>query len=308
MNVSVIICTHNPRRDYLDRVLGALREQTLPQSDWELLLIDNCSTETVADWVSLGWHRNARCIREDNLGLTSARLRGIRESHSQLLVFVDDDNVLDHRYLEQALKVATAFPAVGVWGGYVTAEFEQPPAEWTREYWNLLAIREGNQDYWSNNPADSTSHPIGAGLCARKLVAQAYAESAAENPLRSFLDRRGTSLLSGGDSDLVLAALTVGLGFGVFKDLRLTHLIAPQRLQEEYLLSLRKHIGASYLLLEFSRTGKLPVRPRDFRFYARHLFNLLFLSRRKRRFYLADLAAEDFAKSLIAKTATDAKG
>jgi hypothetical protein len=36
--VSVIICTHNPRMDYLARALAALKEQTLPKELWELLL------------------------------------------------------------------------------------------------------------------------------------------------------------------------------------------------------------------------------------------------------------------------------
>jgi len=37
--VSVIICTHNPRPDYLQRVLDALKAQTLPKENWELLLM-----------------------------------------------------------------------------------------------------------------------------------------------------------------------------------------------------------------------------------------------------------------------------
>ena len=41
MDFSVIICTHNPRSDYLRRVLDALKAQTLLREQWELLLIDN---------------------------------------------------------------------------------------------------------------------------------------------------------------------------------------------------------------------------------------------------------------------------
>ena len=42
----------------------------------------------------------------ERLGLTPARLRGIRESRGELLVFVDDDNVLERDYLEVALALA----------------------------------------------------------------------------------------------------------------------------------------------------------------------------------------------------------
>lgn len=43
--VSVIIPTHNPRRDYLSRVVDALRVQTLPHEEWEVLVVDNGSRE-----------------------------------------------------------------------------------------------------------------------------------------------------------------------------------------------------------------------------------------------------------------------
>jgi glycosyltransferase involved in cell wall biosynthesis len=41
--VSVVIPTHNPRMDYLVRVIEGLRGQTLPREKWELLVVDNAS-------------------------------------------------------------------------------------------------------------------------------------------------------------------------------------------------------------------------------------------------------------------------
>src|SRR6266487_2314818 len=98
--ISVIICTHNPRPDYLLRVLDALKAQTLPTEQFELLLIDNASTEPLASTWDLSWHPCSRIIRENDVGLTSARLRGIRESLASMLIFVDDDNVLAKDYLK----------------------------------------------------------------------------------------------------------------------------------------------------------------------------------------------------------------
>ena len=43
--VSVAICTHNPRRDYLRRALAALEAQTLARDRWELVMVDNASTD-----------------------------------------------------------------------------------------------------------------------------------------------------------------------------------------------------------------------------------------------------------------------
>jgi glycosyltransferase involved in cell wall biosynthesis len=105
MKLSVIICTHNPRPEYLARTLEALRVQTLAMAEWELVLIDNASRPAVAGLVSLKWHPKARHIREEVLGLTPARLRGIQESQGQLLVFVDDDSILESSYLETAVGI-----------------------------------------------------------------------------------------------------------------------------------------------------------------------------------------------------------
>src|SRR5712691_4118791 len=93
--LSVIICTHNPRPEYFAKCLKALQAQTVPVDKWELLLVDNASDSAKAPRPDLAWHPRARLACEPQLGLTPARLRGIREANGGLLVFVDDDNVLD---------------------------------------------------------------------------------------------------------------------------------------------------------------------------------------------------------------------
>jgi glycosyltransferase involved in cell wall biosynthesis len=51
--LSVIVCTHNPRQDYLARALAALRDQTLPTNEWELLVVDNASDIHLARTIDL---------------------------------------------------------------------------------------------------------------------------------------------------------------------------------------------------------------------------------------------------------------
>src|SRR5512132_4628719 len=104
-HLSVIICAHNPRKLYLERTLRALQAQSLEHSRWELLLIDNASESPLSrDW-DLSWHPHARHVVERELGLSAARLRGMREANCELLVFVDDDNVLDAEYLSEAVQI-----------------------------------------------------------------------------------------------------------------------------------------------------------------------------------------------------------
>src|SRR3954464_1117831 len=115
--LSVIICTHDPRGDYFHRCLSALRAQTLSPHVWELVLVDNLSREALSGRLDLAWHHNARVVREETLGLTRARLRGVKEASGEILVFVDDDNVLDPDFLETARRVADEKPFLGAWSG-----------------------------------------------------------------------------------------------------------------------------------------------------------------------------------------------
>src|SRR5688572_24492056 len=154
-DISVIVCTHNPRKDYLQRVLEALNGQSLPKNQWELLIVDNASDERLAVTCDLSWHVRARHVREENLGLTPARLRGITESRGELLVFVDDDNVLSSGFLEEASAIHARYGYLGVFGaGSLEPEFEIPPPPEIRSRQALLALRSVSSARWSNNARD----------------------------------------------------------------------------------------------------------------------------------------------------------
>ena len=253
MIATVIICTYNPRADYLQRCLDALCAQTLSRHRWELLVVDNRSQEPLGGRIDLSWHFSARLVREDELGLTPARLRGIRESTGDLLIFVDDDNVLDPDFVETALGVAQQRPFLGSWSGQCRPKFEEPPPEWTRRYWGNLVIREFERDVWSNLPRLSQSMPCGAGLCVRRNVAEHYLRLN-ESGERAFqFDRTGDVLLSGGDNDLAACACDIGLGVGLIASLKLTHLIPPERLTVDYLARLAEGIHYSSTLLDAKR-------------------------------------------------------
>lgn len=258
MKLSVVICTRNPRESYLTRVLQALQNQSLSKDQWELLVVDNASDEPLATRFALDWHPAARHVREMEPGLTPARLRGINEAAGDILIFVDDDNVLEPTYLQTAERISHTHPFLGAWGGEIVGEFEvQPPANLVR-YLGLLALREVREIRWSNTPEDWNSQPFGAGLCVRRAVARTYADECGRSRLRRELDRRGSDTLSGGDMDMVLTARVLDLGWGVFPSLSVTHLIPRSRLEFSYLLKLTEGIAASGVLLDLLHSGKQP--------------------------------------------------
>ncbi len=234
-SVSVILCTHNPRPDYFRRVLDALRAQTIPLEQWEFLLIDNASKERLPDIWDISWQPRGRHVREDELGLTAARLRGIKEACGELLVFVDDDNLLAPDFLEQSGAILARYPYLGVFGaGILEPEFEvQPPPE-VLPFMHMLALRSVPSAIWSNNPKDAGCIPWGAGLCVTRRIANKYRQLVTNLNVTTVLDRRGQRLFTGGDDVFSWASVGVGQGFGLFPELRVTHLISAGRLNQRY--------------------------------------------------------------------------
>jgi len=77
ISVSVIIPTHNPRADYLRRVVAALAVQTLPIAEWEIVVVDNASAQVVVTAILPRCAAPLRILREELLGSSFARDAGI---------------------------------------------------------------------------------------------------------------------------------------------------------------------------------------------------------------------------------------
>jgi glycosyltransferase involved in cell wall biosynthesis len=256
--ISVIICTYNPREDYLRRVLEALRKQTLPMEDWELLLIDNASQRPLANQFDLSWHPHGRNLLEPQIGKLNAWLRGIRESKADVVVFVDDDNVLATDYLQQTLDVSAQWPFIGAWCGSLFPEYEKPLPEWASDHVWRLAVAEVKEDIWSNLREGFDTIPWGAGMCIRRNVGKRYLEWCGLNRSSVALDRSGKGLGGYGDMDLGHCALDIGLGTGKSTRLRLTHLISAGRLTLDYFVRHAEGDAASWLL--FRAIRNLPIQ------------------------------------------------
>jgi glycosyltransferase involved in cell wall biosynthesis len=301
IHASVIIITHNPRPHYLGRVLTALRGQTLSTEQWELLVVDNASDEPLtADAWDLSWHPRTKLIREDELGTSVARARGIREAAANLLVFVDDDNVLDHNYLAEALRIGREWPQLGVWGGSIVPEFEVEPPDYLRDYLCYLALREINTERWCNLSNFIGTDPWGAGMCLRASVAAEYCRLRAKSTIH--IGRVG-NLLSGEDTEMCYVAhYSLGLGMGLFPALKLVHLIPKERLKEDYLVNICTGIHTSLLLIDFKWRGILPGSPFSAIKLLRICKNVMVRRGIERRIYLAQLRAIVDARRIIAVT------
>lgn len=262
LEVSVIICTHNPKIGYLKRVVEAIKYQTLPQEKWELVIIDNKSTTTVRELPGINWPASVRHLSEENVGLTSARLKGIIEAKAELLVFVDDDNYLKADYLEILVKTMHSMPLLGVLGaGRILPEFEKYPSKEEIPFLRSLAIRNEERAHFSNSVGYHKAIPFGAGLCIRRSIALDYMQSCRSRPFAASLDRKGEALLSGGDIDLALHSCRDGYLAGVLPDLELIHFIPNARLDQDYLVNIAAGHAASNFIL--SQLWKFDEHPED---------------------------------------------
>lgn len=253
MKLTAIICTHNPRQDYLRRTIEGLKAQTLPPSDWELIIVDNNSREPVQKQLRLDWHPVARVVSEPELGLSAARRTGFAGARGEYQVLIDDDNVLASDYFAQTRAIFEANPRLGAIGGKSVPEFETPPPSWAQEFIGLLAIRDlGDAAMISNGLHSSHSGrneyplfaPFGAGMALRREAVAAWVAEATKGIALS--DRRGPSLSSSGDNDIVLSLMGAGWEVGYFPQLSLQHLIPHARLQPAYLARLNRSIQQSW--------------------------------------------------------------
>ena len=301
-DLSVIICSHNPRADFLGRTLESLRQQTLPLENWELLLVDNASAQSLAASWDLSWHPHAKHITESELGLSTARQRGMREAASDLFVFLDDDTPLDKSYLTRALEIKRTWPLLGVWGsGSVSPEYELQPDECFGKLLELFGLRQTERAFWSNVPSCQEATPWGAGSCVRASVAEAYRRM---NNERAVLipGRRGKELLSGEDREIAFVACDLGLGTGVFPELRLTHLIPKERLSRKYLLKLREGTELSNALLFYKWKGTHPISPFGPRGLLSIVKNSILRRGLDRQIYFTKIRAMISARRIIASS------
>lgn len=255
--VSVILCAHNPRPHHFQATLDGLRLQDLPLTEWELLVIDNLSTEPLASRYDVSWHPQGRVIVESNLGLAHARRRGYQEARGELIVHSDDDNILSPDYLRTAWRIRNEFPQVGNFGGQLSARFDREPRnalEATFGFPRTLAT-----DQWSNLLDDGRTMPYGAGMCLRREVVALYLDQVARDPRRLILGRTGNRFITGEDIDLNYVAVRGGYGTGLFKALSLVHLIPEARMDAGHVIRYGAGNSYSMVILWYLHMGEINV-------------------------------------------------
>lgn len=100
--VSVIIPTYNVEA-FIVQTINSVCEQVF--SDWEILVVDDCSTDTTVELLknTFGAHPKIRLFfNEENLGSGHCRNVGIEHANGRFIAFLDSDDVwLETKLSEQ---------------------------------------------------------------------------------------------------------------------------------------------------------------------------------------------------------------
>ncbi len=106
VHISAIICTYR-RPDTLPAAIASLMTQSLPSSEYEVIVVDN--DEQGSAWPVMQRFvgeavSNFRYVREQEQGLSHARNRGVREASGEIVAFLDDDAVAGPDWLASILR------------------------------------------------------------------------------------------------------------------------------------------------------------------------------------------------------------
>ena len=136
--VSVIIPTYN-RKDWLLRTLDSLRQQTLPADRYEVIVVDDGSTDDTGEIVKLPFPFSLRYACQANSGDAQARNTGAQLAQAEYLVFVDDDIIPDRDCLTSFLATLQAHQRAAILGN-LKPVMPDPPQPFHLHFARVLPV------------------------------------------------------------------------------------------------------------------------------------------------------------------------
>lgn len=254
VQVTVCVCTHNPRRDVLMRCLEAIAAQR-EAAGFSVLVVDNRSQPPIGsrDIEPLtGAGLPVRVVCEERLGNVHARARAISETDSSWILFVDDDNEIAPDYVANGLRAIAANPELGCFGGRLVLPPEVRVPRWLRPLLPFIAIRDcGDAPVARCEARYGPWIPPTAGAFVRRPVAERYRVRVADDPAVANLGRKGRNGLGSCEDTLMMyGGCDLGYQSGYEPGLRLVHHLDPRRFTLGYMVRLMYGYGRSLVQLE----------------------------------------------------------
>ncbi len=166
-DICVIICTFN-RCEYLQKLIESLKEQTLSGDFFEILAVDNNSTDETADVIKRlqGTMLNLRYVFEPAQGLSVARNRGLKETNSALVIFIDDDACAELQWLASVLEAFGRDKGIVCVGGPVELDWQGARPSWVPKRYEPLftSVNHGPDERYLS----AGDYLVGANIAFRR--------------------------------------------------------------------------------------------------------------------------------------------
>jgi len=171
--ISAVICTYN-RDKYIRRSLECLAAQSLDPNLFEVIVVDNRSTDQTAsivkDFIANHNGNNFRYVYEENKGLSFARNRGMKEAAAPIVTYIDDDAEAVPGFLEAIVRFFETHPdAKGAGGKVVPVYPETEEPRWMNKYLNGFVgrIDFGNE---TKQYTEDMKYPAGCNMTYTKDI------------------------------------------------------------------------------------------------------------------------------------------
>ncbi|MEQ9440555.1 MAG: glycosyltransferase [Cyclobacteriaceae bacterium] len=238
--LSIVVCTYN-RAVYIGKTLEHLIQQTIDNTDYEVVIVNNKSTDQTAEICQGFIRRNPEApiqyVLETNQGHSYSRNRGIQESKGEIVAFIDDDAFVHPDFGANIISYFRKHPAVQAIGGKILPVYEGKSPAWMSHFLLPLvsALDMGNQA----RPFTGRKFPVGANIAFRKSVFDRY------GLFNVALGRIGNGLMGGDEKELIYRLKTNNEPVFYVPDVVVDHIIPEKRLQIPYIRGLAKGVGQS---------------------------------------------------------------
>lgn len=192
--VTAVVCTRN-RASFLKKCLASLCRQSTDDAKYEILVVDNGSTDSTSEVVKSFTDSPVRYVYEPVAGLSRARNTGWQNAHGSYVGYIDDDAVVEDSWIASVIWVFENISPAPDWvGGPIELEWELPGPDWIDQE---LRVPLGFIN-WGDEPRRLTrDERLGGG---NSIYPKAILETLGGFDER--LGRDGVSLLSGEETQL----------------------------------------------------------------------------------------------------------
>jgi glycosyltransferase involved in cell wall biosynthesis len=247
--VTVAICTYNGKLKLQPTIKHILSQQVSPEVNWELLVINNASTDGTVEFIYQCWPPEHLCrlriVDEEKLGAIYARQKAIQEARYSYLSYVDDDNWISSNWIEEVFNIFEKHPQVALISCSSNGYFEAEPPTYLEGLQGWLAL--GSQSEYEGVITNKLAAYWTAGLSIRLETYEPILEAQLSFCL---VGRQGQQITGGEDHELCLMIALLGWGTYFSREIWFTHYIPASRMQVSYLKRLIQSGSRSRAVLD----------------------------------------------------------